>query len=835
MKPLVRTFAFAVICMFAANVSASEVGSYTIIPGQIELTFKNQIQGIQVQQSLGAGLLGKTVSEKVEWASSDEKVFRVEGNHIVAVGNGSAKLTAKFEEKDKKHSLEVPVVVRDAERTMEWEFANHVQAIMARAGCNTGACHGALAGKGGFRLSLRGYDPKTDHFNITRQDRGRRIELSDPAQSLLIAKPSGAIAHKGGVRLPENSRNYAILADWIAKGATPTKESDPKLSRLEVLPSRSLLSVGDVQNLMVLAHYDNGRTEDVTAWAKYSSTDESVGQVDEHGHLKISGPGEGSVVVWFASRLVNARFTVPYGSKVESGDYEKALIANTIDHLVLDQLRQLEIAPSPRCSDSEFIRRAFLDTIGTLPTEEEARNFVADPSVDKRIKLIDQLLDRPEFVDYWTYRWSDVLMLNGNLLRPDAIKSYYAWIRGHVKKNTPWDQMVREILTAQGESLENGATNFYALNQDPESMTENACQAFMGLSIGCAKCHNHPLEKWTNDQYYAMANLFARVRGKGWGGDGRDGDGKRTLVVLERGDLIQPLTGKPQPPAPLDSPPIDPNATQDRRIYLADWMVSPENPYFTKSIVNRVWANFFGIGIVNAVDDMRASNPPSNPLLLAALEKQLINNHYDLKSLMRLILESETYQRSSMSIEENRSEAKYFSRYYPKRLMAEVIHDAVCQITEVPSKFNEIEYSGSDKKPTDFYPEGTRAIQLYDSAVGSSFLKTFGRNQRRITCECERSDEPSVVQVLNLNNGTTVNDKLAKTGNRVDRLLAACGEDSSALIDHAYWRCLSRAPTESEREEFLKEFQTAPAEERRVVAEDLFWSILSSREFLFNH
>jgi Protein of unknown function (DUF1553)/Protein of unknown function (DUF1549) len=490
---------------------------------------------------------------------------------------------------------------------------------------------------------------------------------------------------------------------------------------------------------------------------------------------------------------------------------------------------------SGRCNDSEFIRRATLDTTGSLPTEQQVVAFLSDIAPDKRSRWIDSMLESPEYVDYWAYRWSDLLMLNSNLLRSEGIKAYYQWIRNHVQKNTPWDQFTREILTARGEALENGATNFYAINQDPESMTENACQAFLGLSIGCAKCHNHPLEKWTNDQYYAMANLFARVRAKGWGGDTRNGDSARTVLVLDRGDLIQPLRGKPQPPAPLDAKPLDIHSSEDRREYLADWLVSPENPYFTRAVVNRVWAAFLGIGIVNAVDDMRASNPASNPALMHGLCEHLVKHDYDLKELMRVILNSETYQRSSITTELNKQDKKYFSHYYPKRLMAEVIHDAIASISTVPTVFDKVAFLGGDKTPTKFYSKGTRAIQLFDSSVDSNFLKTFGRNQRRITCECERSDESSIIQALNLSNGNTLNDKLAESGSVVDQMLTRHQNDQAGLIKSAYMKCLSREPNESELAQLSKELSGASEAERRLVVEDLMWSLITSREFLFNH
>jgi hypothetical protein len=600
------------------------------------------------------------------------------------------------------------------------------------------------------------------------------------------------------------------------------------------LPSTIRLTKTSVQSLTVLAHYDNGRTEDVTKWAKFSATDEAVAVVDEHGTARVVGPGEGAVNAWFASRIVTARIRVPFNDTA-SEPVGQLPIANKIDQYVSTQLASLGLSASERCSDSEFIRRSALDATGSLPTEQQVREFLSDTREDKRKRWVDSLLESPEYVDYWTYRWSDLMMLNSNLLRADGLKSYYGWIRNHVQNNTPWDQFAREIVTARGEALDNGATNFYAINQDPESMTENICQAFLGLSIGCAKCHNHPLEKWTNDQYYSMANMFARVRAKGWGGETRDGDSARTVLVLDQGDLIQPLRGKPQPPAPLDSQPLDINATSDRREALANWLVAPENPYFTRAIVNRIWAAHFGVGIVNPVDDLRASNPASNPELMNALCDHLVASKYNLKDLIKLILNSETYQRSSLTSPGNNEDKKYFSHYYPKRLMAEVIHDSIVKVSTIPTEFNKVSFLGGDKRDTKFYKKGTLAIQLFDSSVDNSFLKTFGRNQRRITCECERSDEPSIIQVLNLNNGDTLNSKLTEPGSVVDQLLEQFPNDFQGLITSAYLRCVAREPSASELTPLIEELSNAGEDQRRLVVEDLLWCLMTSREFLFNH
>ena len=763
--------------------------------------------------------------------ASVEKVPGTQTWVVKAIRSGQTELVVRVAHEDgQTFQATATIECSQVEIPSPIEFNNHVQSILAKNGCNMGACHGALAGKGGFRLSLRGYDPTSDHFNLTRQDRGRRIERDEPAKSLLLLKPSGAIEHKGGLRLGVDSNDYAILAKWIAKGAVGPLPSDPTLERLEILPESIRLEKNQTQPLIVRAHYSNGRIEDVTHWAKFTATDESIATVDELGIATIVGSGEGAINAWFASRIVTCRLSVPFSDKVASKTWSTEG-TNWIDLRVAQKLESLGLEASQPCSDAEFIRRSSLDATGTLPTEQQVVAFLQDTASDKRSRWIDHLLDSPEYIDYWTYRWSDLLMLNSNLLRADGIKAYYGWIRNHVQKNTPWDQFVREIITARGEALENGATNFYAINQDPESMTENVCQAFLGLSIGCAKCHNHPLEKWTNDQYYAMANLFARVRAKGWGGEVRDADSARTLLVLDRGDLIQPLRGKPQLPAPLDAPPLDMDSTDDRREYLADWLTSPENPYFTRAI----WAAFMGVGVVNAVDDLRLSNPASNPELLQDLGEHLVKEKYNLKELMRCIMNSQTYQRSSNTTESNKADKKYFSHYYPKRLMAEVIHDAISSVSEVPTVFDKVAFLGGDKRPTAFYTKGTRAIQLFDSSVESNFLKTFGRNQRRITCECERSDEPSITQVLNLSNGDTLNSKLSGTGSAVDQLLTTFPGNDDGLVTSAYLRCLARYPTPTELESLAQELHSAPEAVKRTVVEDLLWSLMTSREFLFNH
>lgn len=808
--------------------AADAVEKIVLLPETIHLSGKEARHGVSVQKINQDEEIAGPVSAESQLVSSNPAVAKIEGQTVVPVGNGTAVITATLG----KLKTSSKVTVTGIDKPHQWSFRNDVQPVLTKAACNSGPCHGALAGKGGFRLSLKAYDVKGDFHTIVKQSRGRRIELSDPARSLFLIKPTGAVPHKGGVRFETDSPEYRILSEWIAQGAPAPAETDPVIERLEVLPARSILTKGQTQNLLVQAHYSDQSVRDVTQWTAFSSVNESVASVDALGTVKVTGFGEGAIVCNFSSKIAISKITSPYEQKIDPALYAQSPKYNFIDELVIKQLKRLNLPPSPQSNDADFIRRAFIDTIGTLPKPEEVKAFVTDNSSDKRNKLIDQLLDRPEFVDYWTYKWSDLLLVNGALIRPQAVKAYHEWIHSHVKQNTPWDQMVRELITAQGSSVENGATNFYAIHQDPESMTENVSQAFLGLAIGCAKCHNHPLEKWTNNQYYAMANFFSRVRAKGWGGSKSSGDGIRTLFVATEGDLVQPLTGKPQPPTPLDGTPIDINAPEDRRVYLANWLTSKENHLFSRSITNRVWANFFGVGLVESVDDMRESNPASNEELLAATSDYLVQQRFDLKALMKAILQSAAYQRSSQPLPENKDEKRFYSRYYPRRMMAEVLLDAISQVTDVPDEFTK--YFEPNPQKTDFYPKGTRAIQLYDSSVISYFLKTFGRNERMITCECERTEEPTMVQVLHLSNGDTINNKLKAKESRVTKLLESNKSDKQLIAD-IYMLCLSRKPTKKEETELTKLLVETPQAEKRQAVEDLFWGILSSREFLFNH
>ena len=545
-----KWLACVIVALILPHAPARAESSLVLLPAEFTLSTPESSQRLLVQRTSGSEV-ARQVREGIEWVSSRPDVATVANGVVRPVGDGEAVITARVG----GQAATAKVRVTGMKKPFAWSFRNHVEPVLARLGCNAGACHEALAGKGGFRLSLRGYDPATDYFNMVKADRGRRVEFADPGRSLILAKPSGAIPHKGGVRYPADSRDYRIVAEWVSAGAPPPAESDPRVTALEVLPAGSLHGVGETQQIVVRARYSDGRAEDVTPWTKWASADESVCRVDENGAATVVGPGEGAVVAWYASRIAIARITVPYPDPKTSEEVGSAVDRRTprnfIDEQIDRQLARLNLPASRGCDDASFLRRATVDTIGRLPTADEVRDFLADSSAGKRDALIDRLLARPEFVDYWTYKWCDLLTLTSTRLMPEALKTYYKWVRGEVAAGTPWDQFVRKILLATGDSLDNGATNFYALSQSPEDMTENACQAFLGLSIGCAKCHNHPLEKWSNDQYYAMANLFARVRAKGWGGEGGGGDGRRHAL---RGAVGRPDPAPDRQAAAADAP-----------------------------------------------------------------------------------------------------------------------------------------------------------------------------------------------------------------------------------------------------------------------------------------
>ncbi len=791
-----------------------------ILPPEVELSSIESRQQLLAEARLNG--FHEDWTRQVKWHSSNTKVAVVEASGFVQpVADGEAVITA--EANGQKAAAKVRV--KGAGQPFEWSFRNHVIPVLTKSGCNQGACHGALAGKNGFKLTLRGYDPELDYDSMTRQSLGRRVSLADPAASLMLQKATFAIPHGGGLRFKPASLEYRVVSEWIATGAAPPSARDAEVTALEAFPRQAVLKPNQEQQIIVRARYSDGRVEDVTRWVKFSSNNEGVALVDDSGLVKVTGSGEAAISLWYSSRIIYSRLTSPFPNEVTQADYQNLPRRNYIDDLALEKLRSLNLAPSKPASDATFIRRAFLDAAGILPTAEEVEQFLADRSPDKRARLIDALLSRKEYSDYWTYKWSDLLLVSSRRLRPNAMWAFYNWIRDSVESNKPWDQFARDIFTESGSTRKNGALNYFFLHKDPIDLTENVTQAFLGQRLTCARCHNHPLEKWTQKQYYQLANLFSRVGIK----NGSE-PGDSVVFAKTTGDINHPRLLKPLPPTPLDGDPMPLDSAADRRVHFAKWLTSPDNPYFARAIVNRVWANFMGRGLVEPVDDVRLANAASNEELYSALTKDFIENRFDVKRLILTIMNSGLYQLSSEANRTNQYDNVYYSKYIVKRLPAEVILDAISQVTGVATPFRD-------------YPAGTRALELADTQVASPFLSVFGRPNRVICDVSERSSDPSVAQALHVINGDTLNRKLSASDSTV-ALFLKLGLSDMRILDHLFLSSYSRYPAESEKQPILealaKSRQTpgsaeARKEARRHALEDMLWAMLTSKEFLFNY
>jgi hypothetical protein len=725
-------------------------------------------------------------------------------------------------------SLALLLAPNAAPKPTTTNFRHQVEPILTRFGCNSGACHGALAGKGGLKLSLRGYDPEADHFALTRQAQARRVDVQRPDESLFLLKPTRTLPHGGGTRFDTESDEYRILRDWIAAGAPGPKETDPALERIDVSPPSAVLKPKQKVQVKVRAVYSDGRRTDVTRWARFTSTEEQVANVDEYGEVTCAGSGEAAVAVLFGTRVATLTITSPFPNAPVAAAHGN----NYVDELVMKKLRQLHLPPSPYCTDTEFIRRVYLDTCGILPTPAEVEAFLANGSPDRRAKLIDRLLERPEYIDYWAHKWSDLLLVSSRKLPKPAMWAFYRAVRRSIADNQPWDQFARAVLTASGSTLDNGAGNYFVLHKDVSDLVESTSVTFLGMSITCARCHNHPLEKWTQDDYWRLANLFSRV---GLKNGARPGE--VIVHALPAGEALHPRRGVPMPPTPLDGQPLPAGSARDRREFFADWLTAPDNPYFARAVVNRVWRNFMGRGLVEAEDDLRATNPPTNRELLDALAKDFVAHRFDVKHLIRTVANSAAYQRSSKPLPGNVADDRFYSHYLIRRLSAEVILDAYSDVTGVPTQFKRVSLGPSGGTAGANYPAGTRAMQLPDSLLISRFLDAFGRAERQQTCSCERTTDSSVGQALHLNNGQTLNDKLRSPNSRVAQWLAAKVSDADA-VDRVFHLALCRPPTAAERKRFLAILAEVPAtneQSRRAALEDIVWAVLTGKEFLFNH
>jgi hypothetical protein len=752
----------------------------------------------------------RDLSRTATFTSRAPRVAAVEPGGVVRpVGNGATVVSVTAGGK----SVRVPVRVRGAAAETPVSFTREVVPVLTRAGCNSGACHGSQHGKGGFKLSLLGFDPAFDHAQIVQSAEGRRVVLSEPERSILLLKPSHVMEHGGGERFRVGSPPYEVLRRWLEDGAPAPTPRDPHVQSLEVWPARRVMAVGEQQQVLVRATWSDGRSEDVTATAVFDALNESVAAVSPDGRITARGLGESHVMVRFAGQARVVQVTLPYAAGAP-----RAPVGNFIDAKLADKWQQLGLTPSPLCNDEQFLRRLYLDAIGTLPAPAEVRAFLADRSADKRAKAIDRVLERPEFVDFWALKWGDLLRINRDLLTEKGMWSFHNWVRACLRDNKPLDRLVREVITAEGSTFTEGPANFYLTARTPTDWSETAAQLFLGVRLGCAKCHHHPFEKWSQDDYYGMAAFFVRLGTKTsqeFGLFGRE----RVVYLRPTGEQVHPRKGGVVKPHPLGGPVLE--DPLDRRVKLAEWLTAKDNPFFARNMVNRFWASTMGRGLVEPVDDLRETNPPSIPEVLDALAADFAAHHFDLKHLLRSIFRSRAYQLSSTATAGNRADAGnvYHTRYTRKRLTAEQLADALDFATGTREKYVGL-------------PPGTRAIQLPDTRVRSFLLDVFGRPARQITCECERTTQPNIAQALHLLNGDFLERKIGAPGGRVAGLLKAKAAPER-VVEELYLATLSRRPRAEELALGLRWLKGAASP--REGAADVLWVLLNSREFQFNH
>lgn len=728
-------------------------------------------------------------------------------------------------------TVKVPLTVKDFDKALPVSFRHDFMASLNVGGCNMGACHGTPSGKGGFKLSLRGYDPTADFTQLTREVLGRRTNRIEPDASLILQKALGVVPHEGGQRFKPNTVPANTIRTWIAEGLQNDAANLPAVSKIEVLPlgGRMLVAPAKYQQLAVIAHYADGTSRDVTRLTNFSSSDAGIADVTVNGLVEFSQAGEVAILCRYLEEMYPVRIT--YLEPKQNFAWANPPAVNYVDTHVFNKLKLLSINPSELCTDQEFVRRVYLDVCGVLPKPEEVRAFLDDKAADKRAKLVDQLLDRPEYADFWTLKWLDVLRSNRKTIQLKGIHVYQNWLHGNIAKNRGFDDIVKDLLTASGSTYANPPANYYRIARDPQNLAETTAQLFFGIRMQCAKCHNHPFERWTQNDYYGLAAFFVQVKQKKDTLEGGTGNNPMQagaeVIYTERANdykwTFTPPTGGTRTFVPkfMGGKAADIPRGKEPREVLAESVTAGDNPFFAKSVVNRIWFHLCGKGIVDPVDDFRDSNPSANDELLDALAKDFIANKFSMKHVIRTICNSRTYQLSAQTNDTNKDDNKYFSHAVTKLISAEPLLDAICAATDVPEKFAGL-------------PLGTRAVQLPDGEVNHIFLKTFGQPGRELACECEREGDSNLAQALQLINGPTINEKTRNPNNRLGKLLAAKKADKEILAD-LYLATLSRLPLEAEEKAALDHVNKAPEADRRKAWEDVQWALLNAKEFLFRH
>ncbi len=783
----------------------------TVFPSAVRLTGPESSQQLVVNHRMKNGRAAD-LTRDVEYSISDAAIATVNSHGmVIPLQEGETQILVRHGQ----WSQQIPVLIEGIESPIPVDFRSDIQPILTKAACNSGGCHGKAEGQNGFKLSVFAFDDSFDHDSITRHGRGRRINIAAPESSLLLRKATGMLPHGGGRKVAMHGLWYKQLTRWIKEGATFNSESSQRTTRLDVYPQLLEVAPNSGLQLQVFAVDGDGNRRCVTREAEFFSNAEAVARPDEDGWVNIEEvPGEAAILVRYRGQIETARIRLPQEFEVTPPKSN-----NEIDNYVWKRLTSLGIQPSHVASDAVFLRRVYLDTIGTLPTVEEARTFLTDDSADKRSNLITSLLDRSEYADYWAMKWADILRVDREIIKSPGTIAMTRWLRTQLAANRPYDEFVSEIVTARGNTNSESAAAMYLVHNDAEKLARSVSQVFLGVRIECAQCHQHPFEKWGQEDYFAFAGFFSGVKNKKVTAAG-------TKIFDDAGaDLKHPRTGEAIPFAGLGSPPVqssDGNApsSMSRRQALAEWITDKDNPFLAPMIVNRIWAHYFGRGLVDPVDDIRATNPASNEPLMNFLTDYLKTNQFDLKKLTTLILNSTTYQLSSITNESNVQDGQNFSHAMWRSLPAEVLLDAISQVTGVPEEFNG-------------WPSGYRAIEIWDNRMPNYFFRVFGKPQRVSVCECERGSEPSIAQALHLMNAP---ESIAKIRHRegTARLLANSQFTEDEIIESLYLGCFSRFPNEQEVQVMRTAFSDLGVERKEAV-EDIVWALLNSREFVFNH
>ena len=829
-----RRISVAFVCLVALPAFAqesslpkpAELNSLTAYPEKLALGSDDSSAQVIITGTRTDGKL-VDLTHAVKFAIADGKSARVsETGRVLPSANGATELVATFGDK----SVRVPLKVERIGENLPINFTNHVVPVFTKLGCNSGGCHGKQSGQNGFRLSLLGFEPELDYTTLMKESRGRRLFPAAPEQSLFLLKATGAMPHGGGKKMEPASDEYKIVKRWIGAGMPFGTEKDPTVTKISVYPESRVLPRSTQQQFAAFAHYSDGTVEDITRRAQFESNDLEVATVDGAGLVRTLGlSGQAAIMTRYQGHVAVFRATVPLGGKTQEFTFAPKTL---VDRHASAKWKELGLVPSELSTDEQFCRRVHLDITGTLPTPKQIQDFLASTATDKRDKLIDDLLETPEYAFYFANKWADVLRVKrrNEPTRAAGTFAFHGWIREAIAQDMPYGEFVRSILGATGNETTNPPTVWLKELEKPEQFVDDTAQVFLGQRLACAQCHHHPYEKWSQDDYWGLAAFFGRVGRKEIVQPTRsvnDGGNNRnfTYYVKSSGSVTNKRSGKPAVMKALDGEPMEVGTEDDPRMKLVDWMVDPKNPFFAKAVANRYWAHFLGRGIVDPLDDMRVTNPPSNPELLDALAKNLVDNKFRLKSLIKTIVKSRTYQLSSAPNEFNKTDKQAYARYYPKRLQAEVLLDAVNQITDSLTNFGSL--------PKDKHAP-RRAIQLPDEAFSSYFLDVFGRPQRISACECERVSEANLAQALHLLNSDEVQGKIASGTGRVTTLnkVEDKRSDTEKVTEIFLW-AFGRKPSVKDLAVALDHI-AKNEKTKRTAYENILWALLNTKEFQFN-